>query len=878
MITKFLARLRSAWRAISRSKQLNAQMDDEIRFHIEMEAERLEREGHSKKDARRQALLRFGGVEKYKEQARDTRAMPWIDALSVDGKLAARMLVKHRWLTLVGGFAMAVAIAIGSMAFEITKDFLNPALPLPDGGRIVALQYATDVPGSPERKVLHEFVALRQELASVTDLGAYRTVQRNLVAANSTPEPIQVAEITAAGFTLARTPPLLGRYLVPDDERLDAPAVLVIGHRPWQQRFAGDPAIVGQTINVGGTPSTVIGVMPEGFRFPTDHDFWAPLRENPLAHERFQGPELRMFGRLAPGVSLEQAQAEFTTVGLRRMATQSGAPARLRPVVLSFAREQSSLDSPVRVWTMWIALMIVSALSFVVAANLAILIYARTVARLGELAIRTALGASRRRILAQLFMEALALCLVGAGAGLVIANIALDRMRAFIFLNGSLPFWIRVDLSIASVGYALAIAVIAAFVMGVLPGLKATGRRLNNSLHELNGRAGTRLGSVWTSLVVAQIAVAVAVLPAAVYLSWLVVRMEVIGAGFVTDPFVVSVVAMGDDTEKIDANRARTRQIELMNRLGAEPGVSAVTFSSSVPGFGPEGRFVQLADSPDDRGGFEVSHFAVGVDMMSVYGAAIVAGRAFNARDLGAANAVIVNRTFLEKLGSPSASLGASRFRYKGRPATYQIVGVVSDFPRFPPSPSLDGQPVVYHPAAIGDIPNVVITAKFAGAFPDGVADRFRKIAAEIDPALQVRHVGSLSAYYRDLRSIWRYLAWGAGLVTMSVLLLSAAGIYALMSLTVAQRTREIGIRSALGAQPRRLLVGILARSVRQISIGVVVGSLLSGLVFQQGGFGFARACALLLAVATVMLIVGVFSSVGPARRILRIQATDALK
>jgi predicted permease len=925
--------VRSAWRALRRSSQLDAEMQEEMRFHVEMEAERLVREqGLDSREARRQAHVRFGGLEKYKEQGRDTRGLQWVDAVSLDARLGVRMLVKHRGLTLVGGFAMSVAIAIGAMFFEVMTEMLNPALPLEDGEHVVALQYATAIPGSPERRVLHDFVALREELVSVEQLSAFRTAQHNLVSGTGPAEPITVAEITASGFAVARTPPLAGRYLLPADERAAAPPVVVIGHQAWQSRFAGDPHIVRRTINLGGIPRAVVGVMPDGFKFPLDHQFWIPLRVDPLEYERLQGPQLYMFGRLARGVTLEEAQAELTTLGHRAAAAHPETHGRLRPMVLPYTHESPGLVSPVRVWLVRIAQLLIGALALVVAVNLAILIYARTVTRLGEIAVRTALGASRRRILAQLFIEALALTVVGAAAGLVLAQIALGRLQSLILSNGSIPFWVDFDLSIWTVMYAFGLAVLTAVIMGVLPGLKATGSGLTASLHELNGRTGTRLGPMWTALVVGQLAVAVAVLPAAVHLSWQVVRMEIAGPGFAVEEFVVSSVALSDEASAVDSNRIRARQLELMSRLEAEPGVSAVTFSRFVPGFAG-GRRIQFEDRSTSLGAMrqpvreagtpEVSTNHVGLGMFDAYGAVILAGRAFNAADLGAANAVIVNRTFVREFLDSSTSSASSRpfdgaqgrpealegrgtsrdehgrgmedgsalglrFRYArprtGQPDTpvqhewYQIVGVVRDFPSFSPAPFSDGEPTVYHPAAPGDVHPVTLSVRFSGQIPAGVAERFRAIGAEVDPAMQLRRVVPLSRFYDDLRSLWRYLAWGIGLVTTSVLLLSAAGMYALMSFTVAQRTREIGIRAALGAHPRHLVLTIFGRVMRQLALGLLVGSALSGAVFLNTDLSLGRATTLLLTVAAIMVVVGLLAALGPARRSLRIQAVDALR
>jgi putative ABC transport system permease protein len=371
--------------------------------------------------------------------------------------------------------------------------------------------------------------------------------------------------------------------------------------------------------------------------------------------------------------------------------------------------------------------------------------------------------------------------------------------------------------------------------------------------------------------------------------------MEFVGPGFAAEKFVVGTATLSDDTATADSNRIRGRQLELMSRLQAEPGVAGVTFSSSVPGFAGS-RQIQFDDPStslgarrqpvQDAGTLWPSTVDVSVEMFDTYGVEILAGRAFNAGDPGAANAVIVNRTFVQAFLADRPALGL-RFRYARaqtqQPAThaekwYQIVGVVRDFPSFPPSLSVVGEPTVYHPAALGDVDPVVLSIRFHGDIPSGVIDRVRAIGAEVDPALQLRRVVPLSTFYNDVRSVWRYLAWGIGLVTTSVLLLSAAGIYALMSFTVAQRTREIGIRIALGAHPRRLLLGIFGRVLRQLALGVTVGSLVSGAVFLVAGLGVELASSLLLAVAALVLVVGVAAGLGPARRSLCINATEALR
>jgi predicted permease len=878
------ARLTALWRAVWRSELVDREMHEEMRFHVDLEAERLMREQQlTAQEARRRAHAAFGGIEKYRAEGRATGRLHWIDAVSLDWRLAVRMLAKHRGLTLVGGFAMAISIAIGATFFELLSEAARP-LPLDEGDRIVALVYATPTPGSVERRVLHDLADWRDGLRSVQHLSAFRTDQYNLVTGLPPYEPVFVAEISASGFVVARTPPLLGRYLVPGDEREGAPPVVVIGYQPWQTRFAADPGVVGRTINLNGTPTTVVGVMPEGFRFPVDHHYWVPLQTNPLRYERLQGPRLNVFGRLAPGHTLEQAQAEFTAVGQRIAATRPDLYKGLRSVVVPYTHEQSGLTEPMRLWLLRIVQLFVGGLTLVVAVNLAILVYARTVTRLGEIAVRTALGASRRRILVQLFIESLALSLLGAAAGLLIGDAALARLRTLVGPLELVAFWVDFELSAGTIAYALALASCAALVMGVLPGLKATSSRVSLNLRELDSRSGARLGPMWTTLVVAQVAVAVAVLPLAVYLTWQVVQMGIAGPEFAAEKFVVGIVAMGDEAS-VDRERISSRQLQLVERLQAEPGVSAVTFSSGVPGFAP-GRLLRFEPAAGLRYAVPLGVDVLDVDaeLFTAYNANLIAGRAFTSSDPDGTPVVVVNRSFADHFltGSP---LGV-RFRYLSpyeRPGTrpetsYEVVGVVDDFPRFPPEPGSDGQPVVYHPVAPGTVHPVALSVRFARSVPEGFTDRFRAIAVEVDPALQMRQVSPLPEFYDRQRSFWRYLAWGVALVTLSVLMLSAAGIYAMMSFTVAQRTREIAIRAALGAGPRHLMLNIFGRAAGQLSLGVAVGSVLAVALFQNVELATDSVAAYVLTVAAAMAFVGLLAAGGPARRGLRIQANDALR
>src|SRR5919106_1126524 len=263
LVRRTARRISTYWQILTRRDRVISDMDDEMRFHVEMQTERLMKEhGLPLEEARRRALVSFGGVEKYKEAGHDVHGLRWLDALLLDSRFSLRMLLKHRGLTLAGAFAMAVAIAVGATAFEVIADVLDSPLPLPGGDRIVAIDFIATDPGSPEQKVIHEFAALRGPVTTIEHFSGFRNAQHNLVAAETAPEPVPVAEITASAFAITNTPPLLGRYLLPSDETESSSPVLVIGYEAWQRRFAGDRNVVGREVTLGGAPRTVVGVMP----------------------------------------------------------------------------------------------------------------------------------------------------------------------------------------------------------------------------------------------------------------------------------------------------------------------------------------------------------------------------------------------------------------------------------------------------------------------------------------------------------------------------------------------------------------------------------------------------------------------------------------
>ncbi|MGH7483191.1 MAG: ABC transporter permease, partial [Longimicrobiales bacterium] len=596
--------LRTRLRLLFARRAAEDRMEEEFRFHVEMEAERLVREaGLDPREARRRALVAFGGQEQYREELREERGFARLTGASLDLKLGLRMLIKYPGLTVVGGLGMAVAIAIGVIYFDVTSSLLEATLPFEEGERIVAVELWDTEGNEAERQIRIEFETWRETLRSIEDLAAYRSTAHNLIVPGGTVQPVVVAEMTASGFRSTRVPPLLGRTLVEDDERAGAPPVAVIGYGVWRTRFGGDADVLGREVRLGNTVHTVVGVMPEGFAFPVRHELWVPLRAEPLDYRRGEGPGIEdhlsmaqrealvvVFGRLAEGATFEEAQAELTTVGLRVAGAFPAANETLRPRVVAYTRQ--GLDDN-DVWAFRSAQLLIVLLLGVICVNVAVLIYARTLTRVGEITVRTALGASRRRIVAQLFAEALVLSLSAAAVGLAAGEGVLRWLeRMLTEQSDQFPFWLDFGLSPDTILYALALAVLAAAILGVVPALKATGRGLRSGLSALGGSTGVRLGKTWTALIVAQVAVAVAILPAGLFNAWDWSRYGLVRPAFPADEYLTAGLvpererAAGEATAALEsafADRYGDRLGELERRLEAEPHVADVAFVHRVP-------------------------------------------------------------------------------------------------------------------------------------------------------------------------------------------------------------------------------------------------------------------------------------------------------
>lgn len=843
---------------------------------------------------------------------------------AMDLRLALRILARYPGLTIVAVLGMAVGITISAGAFAILYTFMNPALPLDEGERIVQIQNWDTERNRPERRILSDLAAWRTELSSFQDVGGFRQIPRNLIVSGSQPETVRVTEISAAGFRVPRIPPLLGRHLVDADERRGAAPVVVIAADIWRNRFASDPAIVGRAVQLGDKHYTIVGVMPDGFAFPVNDRIWVPLRVSAEQQPR-TGPSITVFGRLAPGATFDSAQAELSAVGARAAAISPESHGRLRPTVAPYTFPFFDLHEPTTGWLVHLMQFLISLLLVVVCVNVAILVYARTATRQGEIAVRTALGASRGRIVSQLFVEAFALAIIAAAVGLVLTSIGLRQVNAaMVEAFAGVPFWWKFEVSPGVVAYAAGLSVFAAAIVGIVPALKATGRRVQSGLQQISagGGGGMQFGRTWTALVVVQVAIAVALLPAAVFHAWDSLRVGLADPGTTTREVLTFQLTLdrtdapsepSDQYERVFAARYAGTFVELTRQLETEPLVTAVTFASSVPGEEPTAWIdvdgVPSPNAPVEDGGWvatgtgaghEVRFNRVGIGYFDAFDVPLLTGRYLQAADVEATGphqanvsagvgGVVVNESFVRGLLGDSNPLGR-HIRYVGVSNDaesddealgrwYEIVGVVGDFPAKATSTGLSPAKL-YHAADAGWIPGAVIAVRVPGTEPAAFSGRVRELSAKVDPNLQIRNVATLDTVLRSEQRMMQVVAAVLAALTISVLVLASAGIYALMSFTVSQRRKEIGIRAALGADPARIFRSIFSRAFWQVSAGALLGGTIAAVLEMgtEGGLMQGHGAIVLPIVAVVMMCVGMLAALGPARRGLRIHPTDALR
>lgn len=839
----------------------------------------------------------------------------------LDVKLGLRMFAKYPGLSLVTVFGMSVAIAIGAGYFGAFGIMLDSRLPFDPEGRVVAVHTRTvsgpDV-GNIDPASVHDFEQWRTSLTTIVDLGAFRNDSRNLITEGGETWLIrEVAFITASAFPFTGAAPVLGRTLLAEDERPNAPPVLVIGHEEWQSRFNAEPKIIGTTVRLDEVPHTIVGVMPQGFGFPIRHRYWVPLRLTDTDRSATAGPSVNVFGRLAPGASMEEARGELTAVSGRLAKALPRTHENLRAEVGSYALTFNNVEGPEVELAIRGVQFGVGLLLLIVAVNVSVLVYARTATRTGELSVRTALGASRANVVGLLFVEALAPAIAAAVIGLAMITVTFRWMRGTLGNHldpaDHMPYWITLGsnarlpesfgVSPGVVAYAVLLAGIAAAIIGVLPALQATGKRMQVGLQQVAARsASMQLGRTWTVLIVLQVAFAVAALPAALYNAAGALRMGMRKAPPQASQLLRGSLEMTPSpqvTRLDDAARAQDgtlfvdRVTTWLQRTAAEPGVVGVTYAARFAGEESYATIEAEAETPPAGSAantkapiaMSAREGVVAANHFEVLGVPVVSGRGFTSADVYPdVTVVIVDQTFAQRLGGGGNVLGR-RIRFSRQSSGgvdtqgpwHEIIGVVPAFAgAFTPSSIETPAPRFYRPMRLGEVGYLAVIIKSAGGDPTRLLKSLGELTASVHPSLKLHRLEGAVRMFEEYTISYKAVSLVIFAVTVSVLLLSAAGIYAMMSFTVAKRRREIGIRSALGADSRQLLMGIFGRASAQIGAGIAVGLVVAAVVerLAMGGRGYV----FLPVVAGIMMTVGLLAALGPARKGLAVQPTEALR
>jgi putative ABC transport system permease protein len=687
-------------------------------------------------------------------------------------------------------------------------------------------------------------------------------------------------------------------------------------------------------VQLGTEYFTVVGVMREGFEFPISHDVWLPLKTAVLDQTPRSGPALTVFALLAPGVTIQTAQAELTMAGQRAATQLPATHQHLEPHVRPYAMVVLP-DGPGELAIMYSIYVFSAALLILICGNVGLLLFARAASREVDLVVRTALGASRSRIVAQIFAEALVLGGVAAIAGVAAADVAL-RTWGIVFLEtnlGRLPFWFDLGLSPRAIVVALVLTVAGAAIAGIMPAMKITrgmGHRLRQNTA---GSGGLQFGGVWTVVIVAQVAATV-IFPAIVY--WehsQVSRIEDFDFGFANEQYLAVQIARDNppgssptvDTATHDQNaRVAATLDELRRRLAALPGVDGVTFAEQLPTTNHPQKVIEMgydvdsssvastkSDAAASAGGSQaepplrVATIApVDPSYFEVLDAPVLAGRGFTTADaVSGARVAIVDQGFVDQVLQGRNAVGQQvRFRFPGPSSRrwapgnpsdpagpgdwYEIIGVVRELGVGAPTQA--GRAAgFYVPGTPELFDEIQMLVHVRGGDPMTLAPRVRDVAMAVDPTLRLVDIQRVSEANNDV--LWLIGLWLRITVVLSTvaLVLSLAGIYAVLSFTVARRTREIGVRVALGASRWRVVVATFRRPLLQVALGIVVGTaivLTGAAMIRYTEFPGSESdltlegMALIVGYGMVMLGVCLLACVVPTHRALSIEPTVALR
>ena len=802
-------------------------------------------------------------------------------------RYGVRMLVRRPGLSVTAVIALALGIGLTTTMFSIVYAAVIRGLPYDDPDRLVALFRNRPAQGVEFMGVsIHDFEDWRAQQTSFEDIAAYFAETVNIGGTEGEPIRYLGAYASARMFEILRVQPVLGRVFRPEEDHPSTPPVMLLSYRAWQDRFHGDPAIVGRVVRANAEMTTIVGVMPEKFGFPAQMDAWLPLRIDPLAFKRGGGPavegtQLQAVARLKPGVSVEAAQAEMASIATGLATTYPASNQGIGVTVLPLMDTFIGPQPRAMLFTMLGA---VFGVLLIACANVANLLLARSVARTKEVAIRTALGASRARTVLQLLAETLVLAVAGAAVGLVVAKVGIDFFNAGLAAQDT-PLWLVATLDPAVIAFVVGLTFLATLMAGTIPALRATKTDVAAIMNdEARGSSSGRMGKLTRGLVVAQLAVSCGLLVAAGLMIRTVINVSRFDYGFATNDIFTA--RLGLFEKDYPSPQAQWQFYDgVMQGLEGRPGIRAVAFTSDLPARGGQMHplTVDGVAYPTEQDHPLARRIVITPRYFDIVDVKPVRGRTFERTDGPDSQPVaIVNERFVELFFKDRDPLGARIKLGQDDVPWRTIVGVVPDLHLGGAIGALNPRHEgVYIPLAqnvINFMSLVVRTNQAAMSYTATIQDEVHRI----DQALPLYWVRSLADQYA--LDTWFYRAFGTLFVAfgLAALAMATIGLYGVMSFSTGNRTREIGVRMALGAERRNVLLMILRQGAWQIAAGLALGLGLAALLSRGLGlllFGVRPwDPAVFAAVVLALAAAGALASFIPAQRATRIAPVDALR
>ncbi|MDH5761107.1 MAG: ABC transporter permease [Gemmatimonadota bacterium] len=758
--------------------------------------------------------------------------------LLADLRFGARMLLKTPGLSLAAVSTIALGVGLTTHTYSALDGTVLRGLPVPDAHRLMFVSERIDRLGVQQSGVpLHDFLDLQERQRVFEELGAYQWASFNLAGEEAPPERVLGATVSANALSVVGVPPLLGRTFEPGDDAPDASPRVVLGYALWRNRFAGDPAILGRTIRVNGEATEVIGVMPEGFQFPFMQMAWIPYRYDPAVTAR-RSASLVVFGRHVAGATAETVNASLDAISRDIEAIHPTDNEDVRIEAAPFA--ESSMPRQITA-VMFLMLAATFGVLLIACANVANLLLARSSARGREVAVRTALGASRLRVVRQMLAEVLVLALVGGALGVGLAWVGVEAFNAAI-LNIEKPYWIDIQMDLSALWFALGATLFATVAAGLMPALRATGPEVGDALRdEARGSSSRRMSRITSVLVVGEIAVSCGLLIAAGLMIRSIVNLKNTDLGFEPEQVLTGRVVL-QRSDYPTATEWRGFFEALESRLEAEPGVTDVTLATSLPALGAA-EWRVTADGvtyPTDRDVPQTNGGVITRGYFATLGVPILRGRDFDPAEIWDAPdpVAIVNESFVRRVLGDRDPLGARvRIgRLESSNPWMRIVGVVPDVHVGGGVGGLgDDQRApqyLYVTPATLPVPGVWVAMKTEGP-PAVLAPRLRAAVAELDPNLPVDELRSMPDAIET--ATWAFGLFGSlfTIFGFAALFMAAVGLYGVMAFSVAQRRQEIGVRMALGASRQTILRMVLNEGTVRLAVGTGLGLAL--------GYGVAR-------------------------------------